>query len=91
MIRPHKPWRTIEQVELATAEWVDCNHRRIYQYCGDGPPVDLEAAYYTQRSQTGDLSIMKPAPCWKCLRTVADGARQMARGRVPYCPSSFCF
>ena len=24
------------------------NHRRLYEYCGDIPPVDLEAAYYAQ-------------------------------------------
>ena len=49
LIKPRKPWRTIEEVELATAEWVDWfNHRRLYAYCGDIPPVDLEAAYYAQ-------------------------------------------
>jgi putative transposase len=50
LIKPRKPWRTIEEVELATAEWVDWfNHRRLYEYCGDVPPGDLEAAYYAQR------------------------------------------
>jgi putative transposase len=49
LIRPRKPWRTIEEVELATAEWVDWfNHRRLYEYCGDVPPVELETAYYAQ-------------------------------------------
>jgi putative transposase len=52
LIRPRKPWRTIEEVELATAEWVDWfNHRRLYEYCGDIPPVDLEAAYYAQQQR----------------------------------------
>jgi putative transposase len=56
LIRPRKPWRTIEEVELATAEWVDWfNHRRLYEYCGDIPPVDLEAAYYAQHR--------RPAAC----------------------------
>lgn len=49
LIKPRKPWRTIEQVELATAEWVDWfNRRRVYQYCGDIAPVELETAYYAQ-------------------------------------------
>jgi putative transposase len=49
LIKPRKPWRTIEEVELATAEWVDWfNRRRVYEYCGDVPPVDLETAYYAQ-------------------------------------------
>jgi putative transposase len=47
LIKPRKPWRTVEQVELATAEWVDWfNHHRLYEYCGDMPPVELEATYY---------------------------------------------
>jgi putative transposase len=49
LIKPRKPWRTIEEVELATAEWVHWfNHTRLYEYCGDIPPTDLEAAYYAQ-------------------------------------------
>ncbi|MEQ0682255.1 hypothetical protein ABLO03_07735, partial [Mycobacterium tuberculosis] len=52
LIKPGKPWRSIEDVELATARWVDWfNHRRLYQYCGDVPPVELEAAYYAQRQR----------------------------------------
>jgi transposase InsO family protein len=50
LIKPRKPWRTIDEVELATAEWVDWfNLRRLYEYCGDIPPVDMEAAYYAPR------------------------------------------
>jgi putative transposase len=52
LIRPRKPWRTFEEVELATAEWVDWfNHRRLYEYCGDIPPVELETAYYAQQQR----------------------------------------
>ena len=47
LIKPRKPWRTVEEVELATAEWVDWfNHRRLYEYCGDIPPTELETAHY---------------------------------------------
>ena len=47
LIKPFGPWRTVDQVEVATLEWVDWfNHRRLYEYCGDMPPVDLEALYY---------------------------------------------
>jgi putative transposase len=52
LIKPRKRWRTIEEVELATAEWVDwSNHGRLYEYRGDVPPVELEAAYYAQRQR----------------------------------------
>ncbi|MBX7450851.1 IS3 family transposase [Mycolicibacterium sp. 3033] len=52
LIKPRKPWRTIEDLELATAQWVDWfNHHRLYEYCGDIPPAELEAAYYAQQQR----------------------------------------
>ena len=52
--------RTLDLVEIATAEWVDWfNHRRLFEYCGDiPPPADLETAYYAyHRAQlTAELS-----------------------------------
>jgi putative transposase len=52
LIKPRKPWRTIEDVEVVTAQWVDWfNHRRLYEYCGDIPPAELEAAYYAQHQR----------------------------------------
>ncbi|MBB3053065.1 transposase InsO family protein [Prauserella isguenensis] len=59
LIKPRKPWRTVEQVELATAEWVDWfNHRRLYEHCGDLPPAELEAAHYAHQhpQQPAELS-----------------------------------
>lgn len=38
LIKARGPWRTLDAVEIATAEWVDWfNHRRLYEYCGDIP------------------------------------------------------
>jgi putative transposase len=49
LIKPAGPWKNVDDVEIATAEWIDWfNHRRLYEYCGDIPPVELEAAYYAQ-------------------------------------------
>ena len=49
LIKPRGPWRTVDHVELATAEWVDWfNFRRLYRHCGDIPPAELEEAYYAQ-------------------------------------------
>jgi putative transposase len=32
LINPHKPWRTIDEVEYATAKWVHWfNHHRLYE------------------------------------------------------------
>jgi putative transposase len=52
LIKPRKPWRSIEEVELATAEWVHWfNHSRLFEYCGDIPPIELETAYYAQHQR----------------------------------------
>ncbi|MFD6326089.1 IS3 family transposase [Streptomyces sp. NPDC058442] len=48
LIKPQRPWKTLSQVELATAEWVDWyNHRRLHGEIGHVPPVEYEANYYT--------------------------------------------
>jgi putative transposase len=37
-------WRTADDVQIATLEWVDWfNHRRLYEHCGDIPPAELQA------------------------------------------------
>ena len=49
LIKPRKPWKSVDDVEYATAEWVDWfNHHRLYEYCGDIPPVEAENLYYAQ-------------------------------------------
>ena len=51
LIKLGGPWRTVEQVEIACLEYVDWfNHRRLFEACGDIPPVELEAAHYRQRA-----------------------------------------
>lgn len=58
LIKPRRPWRTADQVEYATAEWVDWfNHRRLYEYCGDIPPAELENAYYAHTG-AGQLAVL---------------------------------
>ena len=52
LIKPRKPWRTVDEVEYATAKWVAWfNHHRLYEHCGDIPPVELETAYYSQHQR----------------------------------------
>jgi putative transposase len=49
LIGRHGPWRTLEEVELATLAYVDWfNHRRLHGQIGDIPPAELEATYYRQ-------------------------------------------
>jgi putative transposase len=58
LIRLRGPWRSLEQVELATAEWVDWwNQRRFHSADGDLPPAEYEALYYRQRDTIDVASI----------------------------------
>ena len=61
LIKPRGPWRTAEQVEIATLEYVDWfNHRRLYEACGDVPPAELETAYYRQNSSLAEAAPSQP-------------------------------
>jgi putative transposase len=44
------PWRSIEEVELATLSWVHWyNNQRIHGYIGDVPPAEYEDEYHAQQ------------------------------------------
>ncbi|KOG48606.1 transposase, partial [Streptomyces virginiae] len=44
LIKPRRPWKTLSQVELATAEYLDrYNHRRLHGETGHVPPAEYEA------------------------------------------------
>ena len=43
------PWRSFEQVEFATLQWVHWfNHKRLLEPIGNIPPAEAEARYYAQ-------------------------------------------
>jgi putative transposase len=45
------PWRTVEDVELATLGWVHWhNNDRLHGYLDDVPPTEFEAAYAAQQT-----------------------------------------
>jgi putative transposase len=45
------PWRTVEDVELATLGWVHWhNNERLHGYLADVPPVEFEASYAAQHT-----------------------------------------
>lgn len=49
VIHRRPSWRTREEVEWATLKWVDWfNNRRLLEPIGNIPPVEAEAAYYSQ-------------------------------------------
>ena len=49
-----RPWRKIEDVELATLSWVHWyNTQRLHGYLDDVPPIEYEEAHYAQPAPTG--------------------------------------
>jgi putative transposase len=61
LLKPRGPWRTVEQGEIATLEYVDWfNHRRLFEACGDIPAAELEAAYYRQLAALTEAGHSSP-------------------------------
>lgn len=51
LINPRRPWRTVDEVEFATFEYVDWfNNHRLHSELGNRPPVEHEALFYNQQS-----------------------------------------
>lgn len=49
LIKKSGPWKTLADVELATAGYVEWfNARRLHAAIGGVPPAEYEAAYYAQ-------------------------------------------
>jgi transposase InsO family protein len=60
------PWKTIEEVELATLGWVHWhNHQRLHSYLHDLPPAEFEALHAAQSAlgapDPGELPVTEPA------------------------------
>jgi putative transposase len=52
------PWKTVEDVELATLAWVHWhNTERLHGYLGDVPPAEFEAAYAARNANQAPVGI----------------------------------
>jgi len=48
-VRRDGPFRTVDELELATLSWVHWfNHQRLHSSIGDRPPLEHETEYYRQ-------------------------------------------
>src|SRR5699024_368840 len=48
--REERPWKTVEDVELATLGWVTWhNNDRLHGYLNDVPPAECEATCYATK------------------------------------------
>ena len=54
LVRNQGPWRDVDELELATLEWVTWfNQTRLHGALGDIPPIEHEEAHYAQLTVTG--------------------------------------
>ena len=62
LIRKRGPWKTLEDVEFATLEWVDWfNNRRLLEYTGNIPPAEFEERYYQQLTHAEEAGLKQPS------------------------------
>jgi putative transposase len=63
LIKPRGPWRSVEQVEIATLEYVDWfNHRRLHSAAGDIPPAELRPPTTVNEQPHRNLSAQAISP-----------------------------
>ena len=52
-----RPWKSIEELELATLSWVHWhNNERLHGFIGDVPPAEFEEAFYAENRQANALA-----------------------------------
>jgi putative transposase len=55
------PWKGLDDVELATLEWVDWhNNRRLHTACHDLTPVEFEQVFYGQHPAQQTVGVSQP-------------------------------
>ena len=56
------PWRTLDDVEIATLEWAEWfNNRRLHTELGDVPPTEREAEFYRQQMVATLVGTREPS------------------------------
>lgn len=51
LVQRQGPWRSLDELELATLEYIDWfNHRRLHSACGYRPPAEYEAIHYAEHN-----------------------------------------
>lgn len=55
-----RPWKTVEDIELATLSWVNWhNHERLHGYLRDVPPAEFEKTLYAGQAERAQLVGIK--------------------------------
>jgi len=59
VIHRRGPWKDVDQVELATLNWVHWfNNERLHSALGDVPPVEFEAAWHAARQPETEVTLI---------------------------------
>ncbi|WP_407568324.1 IS3 family transposase [Arsenicicoccus dermatophilus] len=62
LVRNRGPWKTIDDLEIAVAEYIDWyNHRRLHGQIGLIPPVEYETIYYAQNPAPATVEASEPS------------------------------
>ncbi|MCT1724219.1 MULTISPECIES: IS3 family transposase [Kocuria] len=62
LIRNKGPWKSIDDLEIAVAEYVDWfNHRRLHGEIGLVPPIEFEDAYYRHHTAPATAGAALPS------------------------------
>ena len=60
LITPRRPWTSLDDVELATLEWVWWfNHHRLLEPIGDIPPAEREEQYHSRLTAQSEPARLK--------------------------------
>jgi len=63
LVRNQGPWRGLDDLELATLEWVDWfNQRRLFHELGRIPPAEYEETYYQQSASNNQVETHTTEP-----------------------------
>ena len=62
LIRNKGPWKSIDDLEIGVAEYVDWfNHRRLHGEIGLVPPIEFEDAYYRHHTAPATAGAALPS------------------------------
>ncbi|GAA1461160.1 IS3 family transposase [Nocardiopsis exhalans] len=62
LVRNRGPWRNLDEVEIAVAEYVDWfNHRRLHGEIGLVPPAEFEDGFYRHLSGSTEGEALVPS------------------------------
>jgi putative transposase len=62
LVRNKRPWKSIDDLEIATAEYIDWfNHRRLHGEIGLVPPAEREANFYRRNTAATTIAASVPS------------------------------